>query len=102
MSGLLTHQLRAPHAASDNTHIILLISKLVFIAPALFPSVFPFCASSLQFADVSDTSSLCFCGFFLCFTSVGILAHWHTFTVKEFNRPKGKIKSKQLLVMLQR
>lgn len=44
-------------------------------APAgLFPTaVLAFSASSLPFDDASDASSPCFCGFFLCFTSVGIL-----------------------------
>lgn len=95
---LFTHQLRAPHATSDNRHIKLLMSRLNLFAPGLFlVSVFTFWASSLQFADVvSVISSLCFCDwvFFLCFTSVGILAHWYSllvcFTVKGFKRPNRK------------
>lgn len=74
---LMTYQLIAPQAASDNKHNKLLISRHEddLFAPVLFPdSVLTFFASSLPFdVEVSATSSLCFGVFFLCFTSLGIL-----------------------------
>lgn len=70
------YQLRTPHAASDSKHRKVLKSNEVLWTLFFPASVFSFWASFFPFElDVSDTSSVGFCDFFLCFTSVGILAN---------------------------
>lgn len=89
----LTHQIRTAHAASDSEHKTVLKSKEVLSGLFSPASVFSFWTSLFPVRDdVSETSSVNFCDFFLCFTSVGISANdalLINFT-KKFTRFNGK------------